>query len=425
MLLDYFAGQQISNLPATQDANTPKIEFPVQGFDTHAMSAKGVEMITKKDMVFSKTSTTAKTWTQSTLIEYFKDNVVINALPDAPDEQLPTVKLKTHAYTPDEYEIVTYKDRYWKRKEGTTNWETGLLLDYFGTTTFEKGTMPTAYWDIHSVSPTGREIIVVGSTIYYKDAGQSIWKVQTLKEYFGSDFPLEKEIQEKQQVDEENDSKKYGFIKDKVMIELRKFFRPELINRFDEVIIFEPLKFSHMVQIVSLQLKGLRKLMEDQEMGFDYTEAAVKEIVRNGFDPIFGARPLRRAIQKLVENPLSTLIIEGKLKPADTVTVDFDGEEFKFNIAKAALILKKKSAAVVKKFKCTANQHMFETETLPNSTVICPQDASSKVEEIMAESNPVTSPMPQDINQPQDALQMPQTNNAMPTDGSPAMQPVN
>ncbi len=373
MLLDYFAGQQID----------PKVEFPVYGFDTQAISPQGEEIITKNDKVYLRKSTTAKTWNSSNLIEYFKEGVVINALPDAPDEQLPTVKLKTHAFTPDENEVVTYKDRYWMRKQGTKDWQTGLLKDYFVDQSLDKGSLPTTHWDVHTFSPTGTEVVILENNVYMRKTGEKAWKSVTLKEYFGKDFPLEKEIEEKKKVEDEVDGKKYQGIKGKVMEELRKFFRPELINRFDEVIIFEPLKFVHMMAIVKLQLKGVGKLLEDQSIGFAYTDSAVKEIVRAGFDPIYGARPLRRAIQKLVENPISTLIIEQKVKPADQLTVDFDGDSFIFNVEKTELVQVDK-ANPVKKFKCQTCGAEFETEIVKNSTLICPKCASKKLQELVA-----------------------------------------
>ncbi|KXK12018.1 MAG: Chaperone protein ClpB [Microgenomates bacterium OLB23] len=175
------------------------------------------------------------------------------------------------------------------------------------------------------------------------------------------------------------------------MDELRKFFRPELINRFDEVIIFEPLKYQHMMQIAELQMKAVRKLLEEQNIGFAWTEEAKKEIVRQGFDPLYGARPLKRTIQKLVENPISTLIIEQKLKESDLVNVDFDGENFVFNIEKVTFVredeLKKQK---IRKFECTDSHFAFETEVVDNATVVCPINAAEKVQEIVvaAENEP-------------------------------------
>ena len=404
MLLDYFAGQDIEK-PAE------KINFPVQGYDTHAISSKGVEMITKGNMVFYRTSTTAKTWKTTTLIDLFKDNVVINAMPDAPEEQLPTVKLKTHAFTSDETEIVTYKDRFWRRKEETKDWETGYLKDYFVDCSFveddvkkvvttnkpedkqpvkktveEKKSFPITHWDDHAFSPKGIEIIIVGENIWFRNVNEKKWQTKTLKDYFGEDFPLEKEVDEKKHVDDEIDKKRYGLIKDKVMAELRKFFRPELINRFDEVIVFEALRFVHMIAIVKLQLKAVGKLLEDQEIGFSYTEAAVKEIVRSGFDPIYGARPLRRAIQKLIENPISTLIIEAKVKSGDQILVDFDGESFVFNVEKVELVDQSKlGKQPIRSFLCEVCANKFKTEVVENATTICSKCASKKVQEVVEE----------------------------------------
>lgn len=398
MLLDYFAGQKVEASNKTADLavgeKAEKVDFPVQGFDTHAMSSKGVEMITKSNTVYYRTSTTAKVWTATTLIDYFKDNVVINALPDAPEEQLPTAKLRTHSFTPDEREIVTFKDRYWVRKEGTTDWQTGYLKDYFTDKKMEEvkaaghqSVFPTSHWDVQTFSPAGKEILIVGDNIWFTDKDAKVWKNQNLKEYFGENFPLDKELEEKKKVDSEVDGKKYDIVKNKVMSELRKFFRPELINRFDEVIVFEALKFVHMMAIVKLQLKGLGKLLEDQDMGFLYTDAAVKEIVRSGFDPIYGARPLRRAIQKLIENPISTLIIEKKVKPGDQILVDFDGENFVFNIEKTELVSEDKlRAGKVKLFLCETCSNRFKTEVVENATVVCSKCASRKVQEVVEEN---------------------------------------
>ncbi len=426
MLLDYFAGQQLESASAKASAEKgEKNEFPVHGFDTQAMSAKGVEIITKDSDVFYRSSTTAKTWQQMTLINLFKDNVVINAIPDAPDEQLPTAKLKTHTYSPDEVEIISYKDRFWRRKGEVKDWETGYLKDYFGDAVATKVApavktenvaeskpeaktdnvpvekqvgLPTTHWDIHTFSPAGKELIIVGDSVWSRNGNEKTWSVSFLKEYFGQDFPLEKEIAEKNKVESEIDTKKYGLVKDKVMRELRKFFRPELINRFDEVIVFEPLRFIHMMAIVKLQMAGVGKQLEDQDMGFIYTDATVKEIVRSGFDPIYGARPLRRAIQKLIENPISTLIIEGKVKTGDQIMVDFDGENFVFNVEKVELV----DAAKVKKqktknFLCEVCGNRFSSEVVDNATPICTKCASAKVQEFIEDEPkavPTQSPTP-------------------------------
>jgi len=389
ILLDYFAGQEIEGVE--------KSEFPIYGYSTHAISSQGKEVITKDEKVYYRTSTTSKTWKITNLIEYFKDNVVINALPDAPDEQLPTVTLKTHAFTPDEKEIITYKDRFWRRKENSQDWETGFLKDYFLDQTLDKGSFPATYWDIHTFSPAGLEIIVVGDNIYSRNLKENKWIVKSAVDYFGKDFPLEKEVEEKNKIDDENNHKQVKLMKDKVMAELHKFFRPELINRFDEVIIFEPLRFVHMKRIVEIQMKSVQKSMEDQDMGLACTEAAIKEIARVGFDPVFGARPLRRAIQKQVENPISGLIIDKKVAAGDQVTVDFDGDSFIFNVEKTVVLTPKKAVEpVFKEFVCQTCHFEFKTEVLPNATIICPKCGSTKV----VEKNNLPNPKnPSNINQ--------------------------
>lgn len=189
---------------------------------------------------------------------------------------------------------------------------------------------------------------------------------------------------EKKPTDAKEDAKKYEVVKGKVMLELRKFFRPELINRFDEVIVFEALKYEHMIEIVKLQLKGVGKLLEDQDIGFTYKENAVKEIVRAGFDPMYGARPLRRAIQRLLENPISTLIIEKKLKAGDQLVVDFDGEKMTFNIEKTTMGEDKPTPKQEeKKFICETCGNHFTTEVVKNATLICPKCSSKKVQEVV------------------------------------------
>jgi len=208
--------------------------------------------------------------------------------------------------------------------------------------------------------------------------------------------------EEKEDEKEENKDKKikkeaedsFKSIREKVMAELLKFFKPELVNRFDEVTVFEPLKYEHIAQIVKLQMKGLTKLMEDQEIGFDYTDEVVETIVQAGFDPIFGARPLKRTIQKLIENPISNLIIEGKAKVGDVIRVRMEGDSMIFDIEKVQLV-----ATNMEKYLCSACDNRFENEIVPNSTVICPKcvkksvvvDRSSSVPEEKKPALPLNS----------------------------------
>ncbi len=378
MLFDYFAGQEIKNAEKTTEPDAGRAEFPAQGYETQTITPKGIEIITKGNTLYQRDNTTDKIWKVMSLIEYFRGQTISNAMSDVPEEQLPTVKLKSHAFSPDGYEIVTYKDRFWRRKVGNNVWETGQLQQYFDGQEIPGGSFPITHWDIHVFSPEGREVLIVGENFWFRGPKTKTWKRQTLKEYFGEEFPLESELDEKQKVEEENDRKRYDVIKEKVMNELRKFFRPELINRFDEVIVFEPLRFADMMKIVKIQLKALTKLLEDQDMDFTYTEAAQKAIVREGFDPVFGARPLRRAVQKLVENPISSMIIEKKAVPGDTIVADFDGVNLTFDVTKTASLEEKKELPKFA-FTCEVCSSDFETAVLPSATTICAVCGSAKV----------------------------------------------
>jgi len=199
---------------------------------------------------------------------------------------------------------------------------------------------------------------------------------------------------QKSKAEDDKDKNKFKGIKNKVMIELAKFFKPELINRFDEVIVFEPLRFQDMIKIVKLQLKGINKLIEDQDMGFAYTDEVVQEIVKAGFDPIYGARPLRRAIQKLIENPISNLIIDGKTKPGDLIRVRVDRDELIFEIEKTIFQPK-----ITKKYRCQACGWDFENELIANTTIICPK-CLSHGEKILAVEKPKSAELkvPESVN---------------------------
>ncbi len=116
----------------------------------------------------------------------------------------------------------------------------------------------------------------------------------------------------------------YERMKDAVMDELRKHFRPEFLNRVDETIVFHALDEQHLKQIVVIQLKRLQQRLADRAIVLELTDAAKTHLVRVGYDPAYGARPLKRAIQKEVENPLGRLILEGKVRDHSTVVGDYD-----------------------------------------------------------------------------------------------------
>ena len=121
-------------------------------------------------------------------------------------------------------------------------------------------------------------------------------------------------------------------IKSRVMAEMKKLFRPEFLNRIDEIIVFKSLTDEQIAQIVELMVADLRERMIAQNMSINLTSAATKLIAKEGTDTTFGARPLRRAIQRLLEDPLSEQILEGKWQSGSIVDVDVDesGENLEF-----------------------------------------------------------------------------------------------
>ncbi|HEY5610220.1 MAG TPA: AAA family ATPase, partial [Thermoanaerobaculia bacterium] len=104
--------------------------------------------------------------------------------------------------------------------------------------------------------------------------------------------------------------------------ELHRHFRPEFLNRIDDIIIFHALGLEHIKRIVEIQLRRLSWMVEERGIHLDVSERAKEILAREGFDPAFGARPLKRALQKLVIDPLAIKILEGKFKPAATVFVN-------------------------------------------------------------------------------------------------------
>jgi ATP-dependent Clp protease ATP-binding subunit ClpB len=116
----------------------------------------------------------------------------------------------------------------------------------------------------------------------------------------------------------------YEDIKDAVTDELKNYFRPEFLNRIDETVVFHPLDAKNIESIARIQLKVLEARLEKMELTLQVSEAATAELAKVGFDPVFGARPLKRAIQQRIENPLSKLLLEGRFLPKAVITVDVD-----------------------------------------------------------------------------------------------------
>jgi ATP-dependent Clp protease ATP-binding subunit ClpB len=125
-------------------------------------------------------------------------------------------------------------------------------------------------------------------------------------------------------------------IRVRVLEELRAHLRPEFLNRIDEVIVFSPLSRSQIGQIVEIQLRRLRKLLADRKIGLELTPAASEKLAEEGYDPIYGARPLKRVIQQRLQNPLAMLLLRGEFREGDTVLIDADDDGYSFSRAVTA-----------------------------------------------------------------------------------------
>jgi ATP-dependent Clp protease ATP-binding subunit ClpB len=116
-------------------------------------------------------------------------------------------------------------------------------------------------------------------------------------------------------------------VREQVMEEVRRAFRPEFLNRLDEILLFNRLSRAHMTDIVAIQLGRLRKLLADRKIELDVDGKALQWLANRGYDPVYGARPLKRVIQRSLQNPLATLILEGRIKDGETVKVTVDKGE--------------------------------------------------------------------------------------------------
>ncbi len=116
----------------------------------------------------------------------------------------------------------------------------------------------------------------------------------------------------------------YEDIKEAVTGELKNHFRPEFLNRIDETVVFHSLDASHITEIAGIQIQVLKQRLAKMDLTLEVSPAALAELAKVGFDPVFGARPLKRAIQQRIENPLSKLLLEGKFMPKDVIPVDVD-----------------------------------------------------------------------------------------------------
>jgi ATP-dependent Clp protease ATP-binding subunit ClpC len=130
----------------------------------------------------------------------------------------------------------------------------------------------------------------------------------------------------------------YEAMKDKVMGAVKKTFRPEFINRIDEIIVFRELTEEQLRSIVDLMVKDLKKRLSERKLGVELSESAKSWLAKEGYDPVYGARPLRRVIERYVENPLSSKLLRGEFSEGDTVTVGLGAKGLTFKTRKATKV---------------------------------------------------------------------------------------
>jgi ATP-dependent Clp protease ATP-binding subunit ClpB len=128
-----------------------------------------------------------------------------------------------------------------------------------------------------------------------------------------------------------SDSLDFDVIRERIMDEVRQYFRPEFINRLDDIVVFHQLGSAEIKKIVQIQLTELTRRLAERRIELHLTDAAAAEIATSGFDPVYGARPLKRAIQKEIVNRLAQSILRGEVKEGQQVEVDYREGSFTFS----------------------------------------------------------------------------------------------
>ncbi|HET7844912.1 MAG TPA: AAA family ATPase, partial [Xanthomonadales bacterium] len=128
----------------------------------------------------------------------------------------------------------------------------------------------------------------------------------------------------------------WALVETQVTQAMRSHFKPEFLNRVDETIVFHQLGREHFHRIVDIQLEHLEARLRDREIGLEVDDAALDRLGESGFDPVYGARPLKRAIQSQIENPLAQRILAGEFRAGDTIRVHVDGGRLAFAKAQRA-----------------------------------------------------------------------------------------
>ncbi|MEP6637169.1 MAG: AAA family ATPase, partial [Acidobacteriota bacterium] len=124
-------------------------------------------------------------------------------------------------------------------------------------------------------------------------------------------------------------------VREAVLQELRLHFKPEFLNRVDDIVVFRQLSQEEIVQIIDVQLERLRHMLHDRNIALVLDDSARQLLAREGYDPAYGARPLKRAIQTLIQNPLAVKLLNGEILPGQTLMVSANGDQMQFRTAVA------------------------------------------------------------------------------------------
>jgi ATP-dependent Clp protease ATP-binding subunit ClpB len=125
-------------------------------------------------------------------------------------------------------------------------------------------------------------------------------------------------------------------VREAVLEVLREHFKPEFLNRVDDIVIFHQLSREQIGDIIEIQLERLRRMLADRDMHLVLDDSAKQLLAREGYDPMYGARPLKRAIQTLIQNPLASKLLRGEVLPGQTIRVSADGDQMQFTTETAA-----------------------------------------------------------------------------------------
>lgn len=198
----------------------------------------------------------------------------------------------------------------------------------------------------------------------------------------------------------EETAKKFENLSKLVVGELRKFFKPELLNRFDEVVIFEPLTQKNMIKVAELGVSATRKLLVQQGFDLELSQGALDRLAKEGYDPVYGARPLRRLIQTAIENPIAILIINKTFAKGDKILVDFNPQKEEFVFTKTA-----QAPQQTGNVGQNPQAPQVPTPSVPQPAVSTVQPAQSSLGQ-MPPANPITPPQaPPSFIQPQNSYQ--------------------